>query len=134
MIHFFRQWMICGLSSGQACSGYSTLILHPRPAHHGISTKTRRLSRRKARPYRKAKFSNNIEGWDKYKSLKAETQRDMRRAHQAYIQNNVNQDLTSNSKRFTHMSKARDKKPRVFHHCSTNMISYTVVTPVRLTS
>ena len=87
----------------------STRFTHP-----WISTKTRRLSRRKARAYRKAKNTNNMKDWCNYKSLKTETQREMRRAHQAYIHDTVNQDLTANSKRF--YSYVKSKKPQAFHH------------------
>ena len=83
----------------------STRFTHP-----WISTKTRLLSRRKARAYRKAKNTNNMKDWCKYKSLKAETQWEMRRAHQAYIQDTVNQDLTTNSKRFYSYVKSKKQE------------------------
>ena len=104
---FSTQWMICGLSSRQACSGYSTKTSSSRFTHPWISTKTLRLSRRKARAYHMVNFSNNIDDWGEY-SLKDETQRKMRRDHQGHIQYTVNQDLRTNSKPFTPMSKARD--------------------------
>ena len=125
--------MICGLSSRPACSGYSTKTSSSRFTHPWISTKTLRLSRRKARAYHMVNFSNNIDDWGKY-TLKDETQRKMRRDHRVYIKYIVNQDLITNSKLFTPMSKARDKKPRVFQHCSTKMVSYTVVARVKMRS
>ena len=51
-----------------------------------------------------------MKDWCKYKSLKAETQREMRRAHQAYIQDTVNQDLTANSKRFYSYVKSKKQE------------------------
>ena len=98
-IELSPQWMICGLSSRQACLEFSTLTFHLRPAQ--------RVS---PRAYRKAKNTNNMKDWCKYKSLKAETQREMRRAHQAYIQDTVNQDLTANSKRFYSYVKSKKQE------------------------
>ena len=51
-----------------------------------------------------------MKDWCEYKSLEAETQREMRRAHQAYIQDTVNEDLTSNSKRFYSYVKSKKQE------------------------
>ena len=51
-----------------------------------------------------------MKDWCEYKSLEAETQREMRRAHQAYIQDTVNQDLTANSKRFYSYVKSKKQE------------------------
>ena len=99
---FFKTGLLRILDSHIPSKTSSSRFTHP-----WISTKTRRLCRRKARAYRKAKTTNNKKDWFKYKSLKTETQREMRRAHQAYIQDTVNQDLTSNSKRFYSYVKSK---------------------------
>ncbi|MCG7876680.1 MAG: reverse transcriptase domain-containing protein [Candidatus Thiodiazotropha endolucinida] len=80
--------------------------------HPWVSTKTRRLTRRKARAYRKAKTSRKKVDWDRYLSLKSETQREMRRAHNNFIKDTVNQDITNNSKRF--WSYVKSKKQESF--------------------
>ena len=102
---FFKTGLLGILDSHIPSKTSSTRFTHP-----WISTKTRHLSRRKARAYRKAKNTNNMKDWCKYKSLKAETQREMRRAHQAYIQDTVNQDLTANSKRFYSYVKSKKQE------------------------
>ena len=71
-----------------------------------------------------------MKDWCKYKSLEAETQREMRRAHQAYIQDTVNQDLTSTSKRFYSYVKSKKQETTgispllnqdgFLHSCSTS--------------
>ena len=71
--NIFPQWMICGPSSRQACSGYSTHIFHPRPAHHVSlihGSPQRHIPLATAKPEHiafKSKFSNNIEDCGKYK-------------------------------------------------------------------
>jgi hypothetical protein len=81
-----------------------------RYTHPWVSTDTRRLSRRKARAYTKTKSSKKKE-MDKYKALKAETQREMHRAHSNFIKTTVNQDLTSNSKQFYSYIKSKKQEP-----------------------
>ena len=106
------------LSILQACSRCSTLIFHPRPAHHvllihGSPQRLVALAAAKPEHNRRLKFSNNIEDRGKYKSLKTESQREMRRAHWSYIRDTVNQDLTSYSKLFTPMSETSGISPQL---------------------
>ena len=99
---FFKTGLLRILDSHFSSKTSSSRFTHP-----WISTKTRRLSRRKVRAYRKEKSTTNKKDWIKYKSLTNETQREMRRAHQVYIQDTVTQDLTSNSKRFYSYVKSK---------------------------
>ena len=71
---FFKTGLMGILDSHIPSKTSSSCFTHP-----WISTKTRHLSRRKARTYRKAKFTNNNKDWCNYKSLKPQSE--MRRAH-----------------------------------------------------
>ena len=129
MLIFFKIGLLRIFDSHIPSKTSSSRFTHP-----WISTKTRRLSRRKARAYRKAKSTNNKEDWIKYKSLNTETQREMRRAHQVCIQDTVNQDLTSNSKRFySYVKSKRQETTGISPLLNQDGFLYTVVaTPARL--
>ncbi|CAG2198251.1 unnamed protein product [Mytilus edulis] len=71
-----------------------------RHTHPWINTQTRRAMRRKQRAHSKAKRSNNPSDWEKYKKLKANTQKETRKAHRKYIQDVVSNDFKENPKRF----------------------------------
>ncbi|CAG2209667.1 unnamed protein product [Mytilus edulis] len=70
-----------------------------RHTHPWINTQTRAM-RRKQRAHSKAKRSNNQSDWEKYKRLKANTQKETRKAHRKYIQDVVSNDFRENPKRF----------------------------------
>ena len=99
---FFKTDLLRILNSHIPYKTSSSRFTHP-----WISTMTCRLSRRKALTYRKAKLTNSNKDWCKYKTLKTETQRVMRRGQQVYIQNCVDQNLTLFSKTFFSNTKIK---------------------------
>ena len=81
-----------------------TLAKH---THPWMNSDLRRLSNKKQRAYTKAKRSGATKDWRRYKSLKAELQRESRRAHSAYMEDIVSEDLQKNPKRFWSYVKSR---------------------------
>ncbi|CAG2209252.1 unnamed protein product [Mytilus edulis] len=79
-----------------------------RHTHPWINTQTRRAMRRKQRAHSKAKRTNNPSDWEKYKRLKANTQKETRKAHRKYIQDVVSNDFRENPKRFYTYVKRKD--------------------------
>ncbi|CAG2188737.1 unnamed protein product [Mytilus edulis] len=73
-----------------------------RQSHHWMNTQLRRLSKQKQRAYSKAKLNNSPKDWKRYKNIKAELQRESRRAHTKFMQNIVSDDLYKNPKDFGH--------------------------------
>ncbi|CAG2244745.1 unnamed protein product [Mytilus edulis] len=81
-----------------------------RHTHPWINTQTRRAMRRKQRAHSKAKRSNNPSDWEKYKKLKANTQKETRKAHRKYIQDVVSNDFKENPKRFYTYVKSKKQE------------------------
>ena len=81
-----------------------TLAKH---THPWMNSDLRRLSNKKQRAYTQAKRSGATKDWRRYKSLKAELQRESRRAHSAYMEDIVSEDLQKNPKRFWSYVKSR---------------------------
>ncbi|CAG2209800.1 unnamed protein product [Mytilus edulis] len=76
----------------------------------GRNTQTRRAMRRKQRAHSKAKRANNPIDWEKYKRLKANTQKETRKAHRKYIQDVVSNDFKENPKRFYTYVKSKKQE------------------------
>ena len=66
-----------------------------------------RLSRRKQRAHKKAKRTKHNRDWARYKSLQAETQREVRRAHDTYMDEIIGGDMRENPKRLWSYLKSR---------------------------
>ena len=81
-----------------------TLAKH---THPWMNSDLRRLSNKKQRAYTQAKRSGATKDWRRYKSLKAELQRESRRAHSAYMEDIVSEDLQKNPKRIWSYVKSR---------------------------
>ncbi|CAG2212295.1 unnamed protein product [Mytilus edulis] len=83
-----------------------------RQSHPWMNTQLRRLSKQKQRAYSKAKLTNSTKDWKRYKNIKAELQRESRRAHTKFMQNIVSDDLYKNPKRFWSYIKSRKQESR----------------------
>ncbi|CAG2220005.1 unnamed protein product [Mytilus edulis] len=81
-----------------------------RQSHPWMNTQLRRLSKQKQRAYSKAKLTNSTKDWKRYKNIKAELQRESRRAHTKFMQNIVSDDLYKNPKRFWSYIKSRKQE------------------------
>ncbi|KAK3104735.1 hypothetical protein FSP39_008956 [Pinctada imbricata] len=75
-----------------------------------INTSTRRLSRRKLRAHRKAKSTNRQRDIQRYLSLKSECQRNIREAHNQYMENIISPCVTSNPKKFWSFIKGKKQE------------------------
>ena len=67
----------------------------------------KRLSRRKQRAHKKAKRTKHHKDWTRYKTLQAETQREVRRAHDACMDEVIGEDMRENPKRLWSYLKSR---------------------------
>ena len=65
-----------------------------------MTTKVKRLLRRRQKAFRVARRSNNVKNQARYRHLKATAQREMRKAHDDFIDQTVCGELQGNSKRF----------------------------------
>jgi hypothetical protein len=60
-----------------------------------LNTETKHASKRKARAYRKARFTNKDKDWARFRRLKKDTQKICRNAHNKYIYDIVHSDTAS---------------------------------------
>ncbi|CAG2238216.1 unnamed protein product [Mytilus edulis] len=81
-----------------------------RQSHPWMNTHLRRMSRQKQRAYSKAKLTDSPKDWKRYKNIKAELQRESRRAHTKCMQDIVSEDLYKNPKRFWSYIKSRKQE------------------------
>ncbi|MCS5551394.1 MAG: reverse transcriptase family protein, partial [Gammaproteobacteria bacterium] len=71
------------------------------------NTEIKKLAKRKKKAYNKARKSNTTSDWEKYKKLKALTQRTTRQAHNKYLYNIISPKLTGESKQFYSYIKSK---------------------------
>ena len=69
-------------------------------SHPWINRDLNRLTRRKKRAHKKAKSTNTRRDLKRYHHLKAKSQREIRQAHDTYLQDIISGDMKGNSKRF----------------------------------
>ncbi|CAG2242433.1 unnamed protein product [Mytilus edulis] len=81
-----------------------------RQSHPWMNTHLRRMRRQKQRAYSKAKLTDSPKDWKRYKNIKAELQRESRRAHTKCMQYIVSEDLYKNLKRFWSNIKSRKQE------------------------
>lgn len=67
----------------------------------------KRLVRRKHRAFYKAKNTNNHRSWDRYRTLRKTTQKELRKAEHEYLSTTVFDSLCTDSKRFWSFIKCR---------------------------
>ena len=81
-----------------------------------IDTTVKRLAKRKQKPYKKAKLSNQEKGWNYYKKLKHIDQHECRRAYHEYVED---------------MGKNFDDNPRKFWRfvCEVSVVKTMVLHP-----
>ncbi|KAK3098493.1 hypothetical protein FSP39_020057 [Pinctada imbricata] len=61
-----------------------------------------RLSQQKRRAHRRAKKTRCQKDWDRYKTLQSQAQREVRQAHDKYMEDIISGDIQENPKRFCH--------------------------------
>lgn len=69
-----------------------------------ITTKTKRLLRRKQRLFKKAKTTNSERLWKKYKNIKKECQKECRRAHSDFVNEIISNGECQNKKLWSYIS------------------------------
>ena len=72
-----------------------------------MTTKVKRLLRRRQKAFRVARRNNNAKNQARYRHLKATAQREMRKAHDDFIDQTVCGELQGNSKRFWSYLKSK---------------------------
>ena len=72
-----------------------------------INGDIKRLSRRKKRSYKRAKKTGKKKDWDRFRHIKKDTQTACRQAYNSYISNMLEEDNTTNPKRFWSFIKSK---------------------------
>lgn len=71
------------------------------------NTTIKKLSRRKKKAYSKARRSNSVQDWAKYKRLKSQSQKTTRQAHNKYLYDIISPKLKDNNKQFYSYIKSK---------------------------
>ena len=81
-------------------SNVPTKLSRSRHSNPWMNTTLKRMLRRRQRAYNKARSSQHHKDWDRYKHMKTATQRELRNAHDKYIDDILLGDIHNEPKRF----------------------------------
>ena len=87
-----------------------TKMSSTRQTHPWVTTKLRRLMRRKQRAHWRARKSGKPKEWERYQNIQAKFQKETRTAEKTYLHNVVSDDLKKNPKRFWTYIKSKKQE------------------------